>query len=175
MQTIAGKWVRPTSIGSLDLGKIHGVVFKFVPEENILIPYRFAIGPSPVARSNMVESCIKAILGYIAGNGLANVIALELLDPVNDGQSMEPAAEVEVSKYGIVILPKAMVDAVEFIPTGWPDVTLNYDPDSQSAASTHWARVFEGTKETHRVYVDQVENEKELLDKLALQGVLIKV
>jgi len=172
MQTIAGKWGRPASIGSLDLGKIHGVVFKFVPEENILIPYEFAMGPSPVARSNMVESCIKVILGYVAGNDLANVIALELLEPVNDSQPMGPAAEIEVGEHGTIVLPKAMVDAVEFIPTGWPDVTLNYDPDSKSRPQTEWARL--RPEDNHKVYTRQVENEKQLLDELALQGILIK-
>ncbi|KAJ4308366.1 hypothetical protein N0V84_012141 [Fusarium piperis] len=175
LRTITGKWVRPTSINSLDLGNIHGVVFKFDPEENILVPYEFARGPSPVSMSSVVDDCVKAILGYVARNGLANMIALEFLEPVNDSQPMESAAEVEVGEYGTIVLPKSMVDAVEFIPTGWPDISLNYDPDAQPAPGTHWAPVKVGTKETHRVFVDQVENEEELLDKLALQGILIKV
>lgn len=62
--------------------------------------------------------------------------------------------------------------AVEFIATGWPDISQPSDPDSEPAPGTHWAPAKVGTEETHKVFVDQVKNENELLNALALHGVI---
>lgn len=48
----------------------------------------------------------------------------------------------------------------------------SHDSDGQPDPGTHWAKAKVGSKGTHKVFVDQVENEKELLDKLVLQGVI---
>jgi hypothetical protein len=93
------------------------------------------------------------------------------LEPVKDGQPKESAVEVEMDKYGTIVLPKSMVNAMKLITTGWPNISQPYDPDGEPDPGTHWARAKEGTKETHKVFVDQVENEEELLDNLVLQGV----
>ncbi|KAH7115586.1 hypothetical protein EDB81DRAFT_919356 [Dactylonectria macrodidyma] len=173
LKTVAGKWIRPVSIDSLDLSEIHGVVFKFVLGENILVPYEFARGPSPVSMSDVVNNnCVKDILGYITTYGLVNVIALEFLEPVKDGQPVESAAKVEVGKYGAIVLPKSMVNATELIATSWPDISQPYNHDAEPDPGAHWAPVVV-TKETHRLFVDQVEDENELLVNLALQGVFI--
>ncbi|KAG5813599.1 hypothetical protein H9Q74_012625 [Fusarium xylarioides] len=173
LKNVAGKWIRPVSIDSLDLSEIHGAIFKFIPGENILVPYEFARGPSPVLMSDVVNNdCIKDVLGYITANGLADSIGLEFQGTVKHGHHVESAAEIEVGKYGTIMLPKSMVNAVELIATSWPDISQPYDPGAEPAPGTHWAPVKVGTKETHRVFVDQVENEDELLNTLALQGVI---
>jgi hypothetical protein len=171
LETIPGKWVKPVPIDSLNLNQIHGVIFKFTPESNILVPYEFAMGPSPISTNNIVDDCVRDICGYIATHSLANTTALEFLEPVKGGQPIESVAEFETGN-GTIIVPKSMVRAVELVATGWPNISQPFDPDAEPAPGTHWAPVKVGTKETHRVFVDQVENETELLDKLARQGVL---
>lgn len=121
---------------------------------------------------NVLDDCVKDILGYITTNSLVNRIALGFLEPVEDGQPMEPGAEVEIGKYGTVVLPKSVVNSKELVATGWPDISQPFDPDAEPAPGTHWAPVKVGTKETHRVFVDQVENEEELLYELALHEVV---
>jgi hypothetical protein len=166
LETTAGKWIKPIPIDSLDLNNMHGVVFKFVAGEHRFVPYEFGEGPSPVSMSDVVNKCIEKFVDYITKNNLVDVIALEFLDSVKDGQPKECTAEVEVGN-GTVVLPKSIVNGSVFIPTGWPDTSQPGDPDGEPDPGTHWAPVKVGTKETHRVFVDQIENETELLDKLA--------
>ncbi|EGC47475.1 predicted protein [Histoplasma capsulatum var. duboisii H88] len=171
LETTSGKWVRPISIDSLNLNNIHGVAFKVVPGENRLVPYEFGEGISPVCKSDVADNgCVKDFISYTTKHDLVDAISLQFLD----GQPKECTAEVELEQYGTIVLPKSMVNGIEFTPTGWPDSTQPVEPEG-SAPGEHWAKVKVGTKETHRVFVDQVEDEKELMDKLILQGVIIKV
>ncbi|CAH0023442.1 unnamed protein product [Clonostachys rhizophaga] len=105
-------------------------------------------------------------------NGQINLETKLKTIPVQDGQAMESAAEVEVGKYGTIVLPKSMVDAAELAATRWPNTSQPYGPDAKPVPGTHWAKVKVRTEETHRVFVDQVENENQLLDKLVRPGVI---
>lgn len=83
---------------------------------------------------------------------------------------MKCTAEVEVGKYGTMVLPKSMMNGGEFIFTGWPDTNQPGDPDGPGP-NEHWNKVKVGDKETHRVWVSQVKNETELLDELVRQEI----
>src|ERR1700722_12571612 len=124
LETMTGKWIKPIPMDSLDLNNIHGVVFKFVAGEHRLVPYEFGEGPSPVSMSDVVNNnCIEEFAYYITKNNLVNVIALQFLDSVKDGQPKECTAEVKVGKYRTIVLPKSIMNGREFIPTGWPDTS----------------------------------------------------
>jgi len=173
LETTPGKWVKPIAVDSLDLNKIHGVVFKFVAEEYRLVPYEFGEGPSPVSLSDVVDNnCIKEFVHYITKNNLIDVIALEFLDSVKGAQPKESTAEVEVGEYGTIVLAKSMMIGGKLIPTGWPDISQPCDPDGEPDPGTHWAEAKVGGKVTHKVFVDQIKNEKELLDELVRQGII---
>lgn len=65
--------------------------------------------------------CIDEFVDYIIEYNLVDIIALRFLDFLKDGQPKECTAEVEVGKYGTMVLPKSMMNGGEFILTGWPD------------------------------------------------------
>ena len=46
------------------------------------------------------------------------MIALEFSEPVKDSKPRESSAEVEIGKYGTIVLLKSIVDAVELVATG---------------------------------------------------------
>ncbi|KAF2175645.1 hypothetical protein K469DRAFT_609952 [Zopfia rhizophila CBS 207.26] len=117
---VPGKWNKATSIDSLDLCNIHGVIFKFVSEQNRLVPFEFGEGPSPVSASDVNDKFVQEFTGYLTKNNLTNMFALEVVHPAEGDQPNECTAEVEVDKLGTIILPKYMVNAKEFLPTGWP-------------------------------------------------------
>ena len=159
-----GKWIKPTSINSLDLNDIHGTVFNFVPGENCLVPYEFGKGPSP--RSNIDNNAVKGFIDYITKHDLVGKIALQVSEAVKDGGPKERTAEVELGeKNGTVVLPVSMFKAPDFIPTGWPD------PEGPGP-NEYWQKQVVKDKETHRVFVDQIENETGLLDELVRQGII---
>ena len=68
-------------------------------------------------------------------------------------------------------MPKPIVNSRNLIPTGWPDVSQPFDPDGQPNPSTYWVKV-SGPVESHKVFVDQVGNEQELMDGLVSQGII---
>lgn len=181
LTTKPGKWIKPVPIDSLDLNNIHPVVFKFVFEFVAgelclrLDSYEFGEGPSPVSVCDVDDNkCIEEVADYITRNNLADVIALEFLDSVKDArQPKESTAEVEVGKYGTVVLPKSMMIGGKLIPTGWPDTNQPYDPDGEPHPGEHWNEAKSSTGViTHKVHVDPVENERELLDELVRQGII---
>ncbi|MCJ1467578.1 hypothetical protein MMC07_006203 [Pseudocyphellaria aurata] len=137
-----------------------------------LDPYEFGEGPSPVSLCDIDNDCIKEAADYVNKNNLVNVIALELLDSEKDGQLKECTAEVEIGKHGTIVLPKSMMNGGKLIPTGWPDINQPFDPDGEPDPGTHWAEAKVGDKVTHKVFVDQVENEQELLEELVRQGII---
>jgi len=181
LTTKPGKWIKSVSINSLDLDNIHPVVFKFVFKLVAggiclrLDPYEFREGPSPVSVCDLDDNkCIEEVADYITRNNLANVIALEFLDSVKDVQQpQEPTAEVEVGKYGTIVLPKSMMIGGKLIPTGWPDINQPYDPEGEPPPGEHWneAKKPDGAI-THKVHVNSVKNETELLEELVRQGII---
>jgi hypothetical protein len=91
LTTKPGKWIKPVSIGSLDLKNIHPVVFKFVFEfvagelRLRLDPYEFREDPSPISVCDVDDNnCIEEVADYITRNNLVDVIALKFLDSVKD-------------------------------------------------------------------------------------------
>lgn len=125
LTTKPGKWIKPVPIDSLNLNNIHPVVFKFVFEFSAgqlslrLDPYEFGEGPSPVSICDVDNSCMEEVANYITKNNLVDVIALQFLDPDKDShQPKESTAEIEVGKYGTIVLPKSMMIGGKLIPTG---------------------------------------------------------
>ena len=113
-------------IDSLDLNNVHPVVFRFVFEFGAgelslrLDPYEFGEGPSPVSISDVDNNtCMEEVADYIANNNLVDVVALQFLDPGKDSQQpKESTAEIEVGKYGTIVLPKSMMIGGKLMPTG---------------------------------------------------------
>ncbi|KAK7413646.1 hypothetical protein QQX98_007471 [Neonectria punicea] len=163
-----GKWNKATSIDSLDLRSIHGVVFMFIPQQNRLVPFEFGEGPSPVSASDVNDKFVQEFTGYLNKNNLADMFALEVVHPAEGGQPNECTAEVEVDKLGTVVLPKSMVNAKEFLPTGWPG-TLQ-PGDSQPPAGQSWAKKVD---ESHQVFINKsIGAAGELVDELVRQGII---
>jgi len=179
LKTRPGKWIKPVPINSLDLNKIHPIVFKYVFElvtgelHLRLDPYEFGEGPSPVSLCDVDNNCIKEAADYVNENNLVNAIALELLDSAKDEQPKESTAEVEVGRYGTIVLPKSMMIGGKLIPTGWPDINQPYDPEGEPPPGEHWNEAKSSTGViTHKVHVDPIENETELLHELVRQGII---
>ncbi|KAM5463530.1 hypothetical protein MferCBS49748_005882 [Microsporum ferrugineum] len=137
LESAPGKWIKPILIDSLDLSNIHGITFKVVPEENRLVPYEFGEGPSPVFNSDVVNSnCVKDFISYVTKHDLVDAIALQFLE----GEPNECTAEVELERYGTIVLPKSMVNGVEFTPISWYEATLPNKPEGPGPGE-HWAKV----------------------------------
>lgn len=179
LKTKPGKWIKPIPIPSLDLNNIHPVVLRLVIESTAgelrlhLDPYEFGHGPSPVSLFDIDNnSCIKEVADYIIRNNLVNMVALEVLDTVKDGQPRECTAEIEVGNYGTIMLPKSLMNGGKLIPTSWPNTSQPFDPDGEPDPGTHWVEAKVRDKVTHKVFVDQVEDETDLLDELVRQGII---
>lgn len=161
-----GKWNKPTSIDTLDLNNIHGTVFNFVPGEQRLVPYEFAKGRSPVFE--VADNCVKDFVDYITEHDLINRVALQVLEPVKDGRPKEVGA-----KNGTVSLPVSMLNNPDLLPTGWSGAAQPPgDPDPQPGPNETWQKQVVKNKETHRVFISQAEDEKELLDELVYHEVI---
>lgn len=163
-----GKWNKATSIDSLDLRDIHGVVFKFTPEQNRLVPFEFAEGLSPISTNDVYDEFVREFLDYLIENGLADTFALEVVHPTKAGQPNECTAEIEVDKFGTVVLPRSMVNATEFLPTGWPGALQPDESDPPPGQS--WAKKVD---QSHKVFINKsIGTAGELVDGLVRQGVI---
>lgn len=70
-------------------------------------------------------------------------------------QRRESTAEVEVGKYGTIVLSKSMINDGKLIPTSWPNnIGRPFDPDRQPDPGTHWVEAKVKDKVTHKVFVD---------------------
>ena len=134
-------------------------LFKFVPEQNRLVPFGFGTGPSPVSSSCVVDKYVKEFTDYLIKNNLSDMIALEVVHPIEGGQLGECTSEVEVDKLGTVVLPKSLVNAKDLLPTGWPG-PLQPD-DSESPPGRTWAKKVDNSYE---VFIDRrIRNTGELV------------
>ncbi len=107
---------------------------------------------------------VQEFIGYsLIQHNLSNVIALEVVHPVEEHQNIECTAEIEVDKLGTVVLPQSMV------PTGWPGPLQPSEGDPPAGQS--WApRV----NESHKVFINKpIITAKELMDELVCQGVIM--
>jgi hypothetical protein len=164
---IPGKWNKPTLIDSLDLGNVHGIIFKFDPEQAQLLPMEFGHGPPPITVADVPTEFVSEFAAYLAKNSLANVFALEVVHPVEG--SRQCTAEIEVDGLGTIVLPKSMVHAKGFLPTGWPD---HHQPsDGDPPAGQTWAKKVD---ESHKVFINKdIGTAGELVDELTLMGVIV--
>lgn len=168
LRVVPGKWNKATSTESLDLSNIHPLVIKFVPDQNRFIPFEFGEGPSPVSSSDVDDKFVQEITGYLTMNNLTNIFALEVVHAAEAGQPSECTAEVEVDKLGTVVLPKSMVNAKEFLPTGWPGPLQ--PGDTEPPAGQSWAKKVD---ESHKVFINKpIGTAGELVDELVRQGVI---
>jgi hypothetical protein len=165
---VPGKWNKATPIDCLNIRDIHGVVFKVVPEQNRLVPFEFCEGPSPVSASDVNDKFVQEFTGYLTKNSLTDMFALEVVHPTEGAQPNECTAEFEVDKLGTVVLPKSMVNAKEFLPTGWPG-PLQPD-DSEPPAGQTWAKKVD---ESHKVFINKpIGTAEELVRELVRQGII---
>ncbi|KAG8420783.1 hypothetical protein J3458_002711 [Metarhizium acridum] len=74
-----GKWNKAVLIDSINLGNIHGVVFKFFSAENRFVPCEFAQGPSPNRSGDVDGVFLQEFTSYLTGHNLANILALEIV------------------------------------------------------------------------------------------------
>lgn len=163
---IPGKWNKPTLIDSLDLSNMHGNIFQFDPEQAQLLPIEFGDGPPPITAADIPTEFISDFTAYLAKNSLTNIFALEIVHPV-DG-SRQCTAEIEVDGLGTVVLPKSMVRAKGFLPTGWPGQHQPSDGDPPAGQS--WAKKVD---ESHKVFINKdIGTAGELVDELTLMGVI---
>ena len=116
----------------------------------------------------MDEKFIEEFTGYLIKNNLSDMFALEVVHPTEGGQPSECTAEVEVDKLGTVVLPKSMVNAKDFLRTGWPG-PLQPD-DSEPPPGQTWAKKVD---ESHKVFINRrIRNAGELVVELVRQGVI---
>jgi hypothetical protein len=140
----SGKQNTATMIQDVNPNKIHAVMFKIQTCEQKLIPFEFGEGLSPVHESAVGQDFLQEILSYFRDYKLSNVFALQTLD----GQPREECtAEVEVNDYDTIVLPKSMVTAEEFVPTGWSGPPTE---DGDPPAGESWAKKTDGS---HKVFV----------------------
>ncbi|KAG8420707.1 hypothetical protein J3458_002640 [Metarhizium acridum] len=161
-----GKWNKTVLIDSINLGNIHGVVFKFFSAENRFVPYEFAQGPSPIRSGDVDGVFLQEFTSYLIGHNLANILALDIVHSGPDGQADECTADIGVDRLGTVILPKTAVNAREFLPTGWPG--LLQPDDSNPPAGQAWANKVD---EFHKVFINKpIGTARELVDELVSPG-----
>ena len=163
LQIVSGKWSKATSIDSLNLRNVHGVMFKFCSKPNQLILFEFSDGQSSVSANDVNENFVKAFTNYLNKNNLSDRLALQI------GQPNECIAEIEVESlagsFGIVVLPKAMVHADSFLSTGWLENTLSEPPKGQS-----WAKKVD---ESHQIFINKkIEIKEKLVEELINRGVI---
>ncbi|KAK6843392.1 hypothetical protein PG987_004252 [Apiospora arundinis] len=165
-----GKWIKPASITSLDPNKMHGTVFNFLSEESRLVPYEFGQGPS--THSNIDDNAVKGFIDYITKHDLVDKIALQVLEPVKEGEPTELTAEVELGEEnGTVVLPMSRIKNPDFIPTGWSVATQQSGGPEPKETETWQVQVVKG-KETHKVFISHAADEKELLEELVYHEVI---
>ncbi|KAI1288517.1 hypothetical protein F5Y03DRAFT_404801 [Xylaria venustula] len=158
LRVMPGKWNKATSIDSLDLSNIHSVY----------VAFEFGEGPSPVSASDVDDKFLQEFTSYLTKNNLTEMLVLEVVHPAEGGQPNECTAEVEVDKLGTVVLPKSMVNAKEFLPTGWAN--LPQPGDSDPPAGQTWAKKVD---ESHKVFINKpIRTPGELVDELGCQGVI---
>jgi hypothetical protein len=170
---VPGKWNKATLIDSLELNNIHPVLIKFVPEQNRFVPFEFGEGLSPLSADDVDGKFIEEFTGYLTRNNLANIFALEVVHPAEGGQLNECTAEVEVGNLGTVVLPKSMVNAKEFVPTGWPGPLQLGDSKSSPPPGQSWVKLASGS---HKIFVKSpISSARELVNELVHQGVVATV
>lgn len=134
-----------------------------------MVAFEFAEGPSPTAGIDITPQFLRDIATYLAENGIANQVVLEVKDfAKRHAKCFEPTAEIEI-QWGktetiTVVLPiSARAEASRGIatltPTGWnlghasPGTTpRDSDPDPEPPAGEHYERIALGPKkDTHKV------------------------
>jgi hypothetical protein len=169
---VPGKWNRATPTESLDLSNIHPVVMKFFPEQEELVPYELAEGPSPVTMTAEVDEFVKDFTGYLIKHNLSEHFALEVIDPAKAGQPVECKAELEVVDVGTVVLPMSMmVSKDSIVATGWPSPLQPTDGEGDDPPpGTTYAKKVTGT---HQVFTNnQVDAAEKLVDELVRQNII---
>ena len=70
--------------------------------------------------ANRIGSFHSRLARGLTNENLSDLFALEVVHSAEGGGANECTADVEVDNLGTVVLLKSMVDAQEFLPTGWP-------------------------------------------------------
>ncbi|KAI5920904.1 hypothetical protein F4810DRAFT_702683 [Camillea tinctor] len=170
LEGLPGKWNKPTQIDSLDLGNVHGVMYRPDTDKSRFAPVKFAHGPLPISWNGVVASFLGEVAEYFMKNNLADSLALEIAQPVKPGQPRECTAELEVGDYGTVTLPQSMVVAKESLPTGWSTISGLGDSEEPPPGQT-WSKM---VNEAHKIFINKpIGGAQELVDELVGQQVVI--
>ncbi|KAF2222754.1 hypothetical protein BDZ85DRAFT_250611 [Elsinoe ampelina] len=157
------KWNRSTPVtDQLLTQKIHPTLFRVNGAD--VIPFEFALGPSPIDASAIPKAFVADLVEYLTENDLTDLIAIQLGDFTKAGaaEGIQRTSELEVD-WGAketltVILPfERMVDAaLNPVPTGWN--AANDIEHSSPPAGEHWneSKKADGSV-THKVHVDSTE------------------
>ncbi|KAI3334068.1 hypothetical protein F4824DRAFT_512652 [Ustulina deusta] len=164
---------------------IHATFFKV--EDDTLVAFEFAKGPSPLNGQKLSPQFIIDVIQYLIKHDLTNVIAIEVGD-FSEVRAMDAVltGELEVvwgptkEEFTVVVPFDRIVDGTaEPILTGWNVKDGSQENmDSDPPAGQSWAKAVVGTKETHKVFVSKSHNAKavtpELLNKTLVDIGVIK-
>ncbi|KAK1656976.1 hypothetical protein BDP55DRAFT_53783 [Colletotrichum godetiae] len=165
---VPGTWNRAAQIDSIDIGGIHPVTFRNIPQKNRLVPFEFAKGPPLITLSEQDNDFLVELSSYLDMHSLSDKLALEVTPYGADSQRQECTAEIEVDGVGTVVLPRSMVNSEDFLPTGWFTLIQNGDSDNPPAGQS-WAKVVNGS---HKVFTNKsVGTPAELVNELSGAGV----
>lgn len=151
----AGCWTRPTPLRDIDLANVHGHIFILTADGVVAYEYREG---SPINMDTADDQFIKDFFTYLSGNGLANVLGLQLLH----GVSSNPIVEFVLENSGTVMLDAAEVrHGGLYRCTGWSVTAGGTEFNGgESHAKTN--------KGTHQVFIGG----KPLPDIAALKSLL---
>ncbi|KAG6863311.1 hypothetical protein C0991_006798 [Blastosporella zonata] len=151
-------WTKATVIEKPDADNMHATFFKF--NEDSVIPFEFAEGPSPFDMAKIPAQFISDIGTYLVKHNLTNVIALQVGNfSKSDGVEPEPTAEIEVQwgqdmPFTVVVPTSVLKQGFDsLIPTGW-HVPATGVPDKPPSGE-HWNKVL--NVNTHKVHYSGIE------------------
>ncbi|KAJ9130463.1 hypothetical protein NKR23_g12191 [Pleurostoma richardsiae] len=139
-------WTKPVPVADLATELIHGHVFRLQPDGSF-IPYEFHAGDADSKAANTGPAFFQELADFLRCNGLADLIALQVLDSSRDKTNME----LQVGPQGTVMMDEK--DLIGFSPpritTGW-----SFKVGDDGVISCKGNDVYSAKKNTHQVFQD---------------------
>ncbi|KAK1992432.1 hypothetical protein LX36DRAFT_662416 [Colletotrichum falcatum] len=165
---VSGSWNRATPIDSIDVGSIHATAFRYMPEENRLVPFEFAKGSQSIMLNEKDLPFLVEFASYLKEHSLADALALEVAPHEAGSSSREGTTEIEIGGAGTVVLSISMVNNKSFLPTGW--FCLDHLDDSEPPKGQTWSKMTNGS---HKVFNNNsVGTPVDLVQELTHEGVI---
>lgn len=137
-------WTKPVPAAELATELIHGHVFR-LQSDRTFIPYEFHEGEAGSKAANTGPAFFQKLADFLHYNGLADVIALQLLDGPRDKTNMELLAGPQ----GTVMMDEK--DLIGFSPpritTGW-----SFKVEDDGIISCKGKDVYAEKKNSHQVF-----------------------